>query len=131
MLFKLPIVRVREAACPSYQVVKLTCAVASAMEPEKNDAVYRKESFQETEAFKQSCHLLVMTRERAFSKSYTKSYRKKESPSRSKLEHCVLSARWDYKQHRFKDFFFRQHRFRNAMLGGISNTRSKERSEAL
>ena len=46
-------------------------------------------------------------------------------------KHCVLSVRWDYKQHRFKDFFFRQHRFRNATLGGISNTRSKERSEAL
>ena len=46
-------------------------------------------------------------------------------------KHCMFSARWDYKQHRFQDFFFRQHRFRNATLGGISNTRSKERSEAL
>ena len=48
-----------------------------------------------------------------------------------RAKHCILSARWDYKQHRFKDFFFRQHRFRNATLEGISNTRSKERSEAL
>ena len=48
-----------------------------------------------------------------------------------RAKHCVLSVRWDYKQHCFKDFFFRHHRFRNATLGGISNTRSKERSKAL
>ena len=40
-------------------------------------------------------------------------------------KHCVLSARWDYKQHHFKNFFFRQHRFR------VRNTTLGRDSEAL
>jgi hypothetical protein len=68
-----------------------------------------------------------MTREKASENVTLRVIEKKNLGAK----HCVLSARWDYKQHRFQDFFFRQHRFRNATLGGISNTRSKERSEAL